>query len=440
MSVPVYQVEPHSPAAKKGIAPGDRIRSINGHPVTDVLDVDFYLAEERVELEVERPDGRIRTVKIRKEQYGEIGVSFETYLIDQQRSCRNNCIFCFVDQMPPGMRESLYFKDDDDRLSFLFGNYVTLTNVDETEIDRIIRMHISPINVSVHTTNPQLRCQMMKNRFAERSLQYLDKLAAAGISLNCQLVLCPGINDGEELARTLRDLSALFPAVQSIACVPVGLTRYREGLPVIAPYTADTAGAVIDQVEKFQREFLETHGERLAYPADEFYLKAGRPLPPAESYGEFSQLENGVGMLALFEQEFFHALEEMPAPTAPALCTIATGMDAAPFLEKLVDAAQKRWHTKLGSVAAIPNDFFGRSITVAGLVTGRDLIARLRELRASGQELGTRLLLPATMLRHEQDRFLDDITREEAEQALGLPLCLIEVDGGAFARALCGLE
>ena len=435
MSVRIFQVEPGSIAARARLERGDRIETINGNPITDILDYDFYAADETLCLEVEKRSGKHKTLHIRKEEYEDLGLQFETYLIDQQRSCRNNCIFCFVDQMPPGMRESLYFKDDDDRLSFLFGNYITLTNMKDEEIDRIIKMHISPINVSVHTTNPELRCQMMKNRFAGKSLSYLHKLANAGIHINCQLVLCPGINDGEELTRSLNDLAALWPSVQSIACVPVGLTRFRDGLPSLTAYTPQTARETIREIERFSSAFLKEHGTRLAYPADEFFIQAGLPFPNDAYYEEYSQLENGVGMISLLQQEFRLALAQFDPPLTSRRVTLATGTAAYPFLRGLVDELQKKWHTLPCEVVAIQNDYFGHSITVAGLITGTDLAAQL-----AGRDLGEELLLPACMLRHEQDRFLDDMTLEELQRRLHIPITLCENDGAALLYAICGVS
>ncbi len=432
MSVVITGVEPHSPARRHGIRAGMVLESINGHPIADVLDYWFYLMEKTVELSL-TDGGRLRTVRLHKAEYDDIGLQFETYLMDKQRRCANNCIFCFVDQMPKGLRESLYFKDDDARLSFLFGNYVTLTNLRQQDIDRIIAMHISPINVSVHTTDPALRCEMMGNRFAGEKLAYLRQLAEGGVRLNTQLVLCPGINDGEQLDRSLRDLGALGPAVQSIALVPVGLTRYREGLYPLRPYTAAEAAAVIDQCDAFALRREQADGERIAWPADEFYLRAGRPVPEADFYGDFSQLENGVGLMALLRREFIEAVEASEPCALRRRVTLATGVDAKEFLENLVAFLQQRWHNVECEVVAIRNDFFGPTITVAGLVTGGDLIAQLR-----GRQLGEELLIPSVMLRHEQDRFLDDVTVEEAERALGVPLKPVRNDGYALVEAILG--
>lgn len=431
VSVTVHAVSEKSIAAKKKIGYGDILHTINGNPIRDVLDYDFYAADSRVVLCMTTKAGKERTIKIKKDEYEDLGLSFETYLIDRQHTCRNDCIFCFVNQMPPGMRDSLYVKDDDDRLSFLFGNYITLTNLPEEEIDRIIKMHISPINVSVHTTNRELRCSMMKNRFAGTSLDYLDKLAAAGITINAQLVLCPGINDGDELSRTLSDLSKLYPAVQTIACVPVGLTKYRDGLPHIDPYNEHTAGETIDRIESFAAAFFEEHGTRLAFPADEFFILANRPIPEASYYESFDQLDNGVGTIALQREEFFAALETSPETIPDTKVTIATGVAAQPFLQQLVDEAKKKWHNLECNVVAIQNDFFGHTITVAGLVTGRDLLSQLENV-----PLGDRLLLPNCMLRHEQDRFLDDVLLSDVKARVGVPVQLVSNDGEELLSAL----
>lgn len=434
MSALITAVEPGSPAARHHIQPQDTLLTINGHDVEDVLDYRFFMVDAHVELTVRDGEGKVRRIRIHKDEYEDIGLGFATYLMDQKHSCRNKCIFCFIDQLPPGMRETLYFKDDDARLSFLMGNYITLTNLSEREVQRIIDMHISPVNVSVHTTNPELRVKMMGNRFAGQSLAHLWKLARAGTHINCQLVLCPGYNDGAELDRTLRDLEAYYPAVQSIAAVPVGLTRYRQGLCPLRPFTRETAARVVRQIERFGEESLRRHGVRLAFASDEFYLQAEIPIPDADFYGEFQQLENGVGMEALFVREFRAALAAGPTPPpSPRRISAATGMLAYPLIAKLAGEAQKAVAQLDCRVYAIHNDFFGPGVTVAGLITGRDLIAQLR-----GRELGSELLIPSSMLRQEGDCFLDDLTPADVERELHVRLRVVETDGGVFLDALAG--
>ena len=430
MSVVISQVEPHSVADRKGIRAGDLLLSINGNEIEDVLDYRFYIVNDRLTLRLLR-EGKERTVTLRKREEDDPGLLFETYLMDRQQSCRNQCVFCFVDQLPKGLRETLYFKDDDSRMSFLFGNYITLTNLTEHEVERIIRLHISPINVSVHTTNPELRVKMMKNRFAGESLKILYRLAEAGTKLNCQIVLCPGYNDGAELDRTIRDLTGLCPAVQSVAVVPVGLTRYREGLAPLEKVTPEKAAEVIDQLEAAGEDCLRRFGVRIVYPSDEFYLKAGRPIPEAAFYGDFDQLENGVGMCALMKQEFTAAVEDTPADDETRRFSVATGMGFYPLLREMVDFARQKWHNLEGVVYGIENDFFGHDINVSGLITGRDLIAQLQ-----GKPLGDRLFLPACMFRSEGDVTLDDVSVADIEAALGVPVVQTSGDGYALLSAL----
>lgn len=434
MPVQIMGVAAGSPAAKAGILPGMYLISLNGHPVEDVLDYQFYAAERRLEIELGSGDGRKR-VKVKKGEYDDLGLEFETYLMDRQHSCKNKCVFCFVDQMPPGMRDTLYFKDDDSRLSFLFGNYITLTNLEEKDIRRIIDMHISPVNVSVHTTNPELRVRLMANPRAASSLRYLEMLAGGGVKVNTQIVLCPGLNDGAELERTLGDLSALWPGVQSVAVVPVGLTKYREKLYPLRPFTPEEAQAVIEQVEGFTARFFERQGARLAYAADEFYLKAGRPLPDADYYGEFNQLENGVGLLALLRQELTEALEGSVECDKKRCVSVATGVAAADFIREMTGMISRRYPGFRCRVFPVVNDFFGHEITVAGLVTGQDIIRQLK-----GEELGEALYIPSVMLRHEQDRFLDDLVPADLERELGVPVCTVDNDGYEFLGALMGEE
>ncbi len=431
MAVAIKKVLPGSLCWKKGVREGDQLISINGNPITDVLDYQFYITESKLTLVVRRDESHYLMMKIKKEQYEDIGLEFETYLMDRQRSCTNDCIFCFVDQMPLNMRESLYFKDDDARLSFLFGNYITLTNLKQSEIDRIIRMRISPINISVHTTNPELRCKMMHNRFAGEKLSYIKQLTDAGITVNCQLVMCPGINDGEELRRTLSDLGQLYPGIQSVACVPVGLTKYREGLYPLERYRKDTAREVIETVGEFADEFERVHGTRLAYASDEFYLRAELPLPESDFYEDFAQLENGVGVIANLKDDFYSLYHQLEGDDKIRRISIATGTDAAPFIEGLIDEMKKKWHNLEGRVYPIRNDFFGETITVAGLVTAQDIIAQLKD-----QELGDVLILPNCMLRHEQDKFLDDYTVEDVEQALQIRVKLIGTEGDALLEGI----
>lgn len=431
MAVTISGVKPRSPAARKRVAAGDVLKSINGHAVEDVLDYQFYLTDGRLTLCLDTPRGE-RTVTLRADKLGDIGLEFETYLMDKQRSCRNNCIFCFIDQLPHGLRDSLYFKDDDSRLSFLFGNYITLTNLTERDVERIIEMHISPVNVSVHTTDPALRCRMMNNRFAGDALKYLYQLAEAGIALNCQLVLCPGYNDGDALSRTMEDLARLFPAVQSVAAVPVGLTKFREGLTPLRPFTREEAADVIARMEGMADRLEAEHGHRVFFPSDEFYLTAGLPIPAADRYGDFLQLENGVGMIALMREEFYAALEEAEELTRTRRLVVATGVSATPLMEELVAAAKAKFPALQAEVKTVVNRFFGERITVAGLITGGDLIEQLRDIPAD------EVTVPRCMLRREGDMFLDDTTPDEVAAALGMPLTVNDGDGADFLRVLLG--
>ncbi len=431
MAVMITHVQADSIAAMKKISKGDRLVSINGHEIADVLDYRFYLFEPRLTLCLQTAAGKTRTVRIRKPEDEDIGLEFETYLMDSQHTCRNKCIFCFIDQMPPAMRPSLYFKDDDSRLSFLFGNYITLTNLSEHEVERIIAMHISPINISVHTTNPDLRCRMMNNRFAGETLSLLRRFADAGIRMECQLVICPEWNDGEELVRSMRDLAALGCAVESVAVVPVGLTKYRDGLTPLRPFTAEESAEVIKTVTRFGDEQMMKTGNRLVYPADEWYVQADLPIPEPEFYGEMSQLENGVGLVALLRSEFANALKNGDTTRAVGTDTvIATGVAAAPILEELVSDAADKIENIHARVVAIKNDFFGETITVAGLVTGGDLRRQLQGIACE------RVLIPDCMLRHEGDRFLDDMTPEQLAVELGVKVEVISTDGNALFEAL----
>ena len=424
MAVKITGIIPGSPADKAGIQPGDVLISINKNPIIDVLDYRFYMTDVHLELLLHNEAKELRTVAVRKGEYDDLGLEFETYLMDKQMGCRNKCIFCFVDQTPKGMRPSLYFKDDDTRMSFLFGNYTTLTNLKDGDIERIIKMHISPINISVHTTNPELRVEMMGNPSAGEKLRYIKMLTDGGIKVNSQLVLCPGINDGEELERSIRELSALCPNLQSIAVVPVGLTKHRDGLYPLRTFNAEEARKVVEVTERWGDKLGAEQESRIVYASDEFYLLAGLPIPEPEFYGDFDQLDNGVGLLALLEQEFRAAMMQAGEFTEEKHITIATGELAYPMMCGFAQRIMEKFPTVKIGVEKIVNDFFGHTVTVAGLVTGQDLIAQLK-----GKELGSELLIPSTMLRHEQDRFLDDVTREEVEQALSVTLCTTENDG-----------
>ena len=434
MAVKIMQVAKGSPADKAGVRADEMLVAINGNAIEDILDYQFYATEKKLLVDLEL-DGKTRSVKIKKNQYDELGLEFETYLMDKQHHCKNKCIFCFVDQMPPNMRETLYFKDDDARLSFLFGNYITLTNMEQKDIDRIIKMHISPVNVSVHTMNPALRQKMMLNPKAASSLDYLRQLADAGVKINTQLVLCPGINDGDELRYSLQELGKLYPSVESIAAVPVGLTRFRDGLYPLEPYTKEGAEQVIEIIHSFADDFYKEHGVRLAYPSDEFFLKAERELPDDEYYGEYNQLENGVGLLALLRQELTYALEDWEDDGVSRRISLATGEAAAEFLRGQVARVKEQFPGLDCTVYPIHNDYFGPNITVAGLVTSTDLIAQLK-----GKDLGEELLIPGVMLRHEQDKFLDDGTVEDVEKALGVPVRTVDNEGSQFLMALLGAE
>ncbi len=412
---------------------GDTVVSINGNAILDVLDYKFFAYDRELDVVLRRPDGSEYGVKVRKGEGGDLGLDFGSYLMDAPRSCANACVFCFIDQLPRGMRRTMYFKDDDARLSFLLGNYITLTNLSEREVERIIALHVSPINVSVHTTNPELRCKMLRNPRAGESLDVMRRFAEAGIVMNCQIVCCPGLNDGAELGRSMRELEALWPAVHSVSIVPVGLTRFREHLYPLAPFTPEHAAETVDLVEAFSEGCLRRHGSRIFFCGDELYLKAGRALPDEAFYEEFTQLENGVGMLRLLETEFRSALKLADAPDGRDF-TIAAGVAAAPLLEKLLLLAREAFPTLRGRVVAVENDFFGRSITVTGLVTGGDLIAQLK-----GRELGERLLISQNMLRRQEMDFLDDVTLEGASAALGLPIYPVECDGFALCDAMFGI-
>ena len=433
MSTIITSVDRHSPAERAGITPGEQLLTINGHQIIDVLDYRFYGYDTDCCLELREPAGTVRTVSLRKPEGRDLGLNFDTVLMDEMRSCANHCIFCFVDQMPPGMRKTLYFKDDDARLSFLQGNYITLTNLTDREAQRIIDLRISPINVSVHTTDPQLHCTMLGNKNALRSLDYIRAFCKAGIVMNGQIVVCPGWNDGGQLRRTLRDLTEM--QFSSCSLVPVGITKYRQGLAKLRPVDAATAAEIIDIADEYGRENLERFGTRRFFCADELYLRAGRPLPRAEYYEGYRQLENGVGLMRSLEDDFLAGLATVDVPVRFSPFTIATGTAAAPFLGGLVQRAQADYPGLRGQVIAVENDFFGHTIDVAGLLTGQDISAQLR-----GRDLGDRVLIPIHMMRHGETVFLDDYTVERLSRELGVPVQVVDEDGFALVDAMFAAE
>ena len=432
MSTVITSIDPHSPAEKAGITVGEQLLEINGHKIVDVLDYRFYGYDPETVLRLER-DGHVRTVTIRKAEGQDLGLNFPTYLMDEMHRCANHCLFCFVDQMPPNMRPSLYIKDDDERLSFLLGNYTTLTNLSEREAQRIIDLHISPINVSVHATDPQLHCTLLGNKDAERSLEYIKAFCKAGIVMNGQIVVCPGWNDGDALRRTLRDLTDW--QFSSCSLVPVGITKYRKGLARLRPVDRDCAREIIAIAEEFGQENLWRFGTRRFFCADELFLRAGLPLPEEEYYEGYRQLENGVGMLRSLEQEFLSAmkLEEPDAVSRPF--TIATGVAAAPFMRELMGKAKAYFPRLDAEVIAVENDFFGHTIDVTGLLTGQDIAAQLR-----GRVAGRRVLLTVHMLRHGETVFLDDYTVERLSHELGSPVRIVDADGGDLLDAILETE
>jgi len=431
--VKIASVKKGSLSDKAGIKAGDILISVNENDIADVLDYRFYISDGEIALLIHRGP-ELFTVNIKKGEYEDIGLDFETYLMDEKRSCRNGCVFCFIDQNPSGMRESIYFKDDDSRLSFLSGNYITLTNLKESDIDRIIKMRMSPINVSVHTTNPELRCKMMKNRFAGSSLSYLKKLSDAGITINAQIVLCKGLNDGAELDRTMRDLYALYPALSSVSVVPAGLTKHRDGLYPLESFSPAECAQIISQVNAFGDKCLGEVGSRIFCCADELYLKAGIPFPDASYYGDYPQFENGVGMIVSMKSEFDGEMEYLSEDYDLSLekkYSIATGEAAFEFISSLSDTLCKKCPKLSGNVYKIENEFFGKSITVAGLICGRDLISQLED-----KPLGDTLYISKNMLRAEGDLFLDGTSVEDAQKALNVRIVTVPTDGYEFIKAI----
>lgn len=426
----ISKVDPGSIGEELELEPGDCVLTINGNPIEDIFDYEYYVNSPSMLMTVRKADGEEWELDIEND-YEDLGLTFENGLMSEYRSCSNKCIFCFIDQMPPGMRETLYFKDDDTRLSFLQGNYVTLTNLKEKDIERIIRFKLAPINISVQTTNPELRCKMLHNRFAGQSLKLIDRLYEAGTPMNGQIVLCKGVNDGEELKRSIEDLTKYIPCMQSVSVVPVGLSKYRDGLYPLEPFTKEDACQVIDLIEMWQKKLYTEHGIHFIHASDEWYILAERPLPEEERYDGYIQLENGVGMLRLLEDEVAEELSKREGDDRHRHVTIATGKAAAPSLEKHMQKIREKYPNVQAEVITIINYFFGESITVSGLITGKDLMEQLE-----GRDLGDCLLLPCNMLRSGKNVFLDDVTVEEVEERLKTPVQIIDEPGSDLVKAV----
>ena len=429
----IASVEVGSIAEEMGIEAGDKLISINDTTIEDVFDYHFCVNDEEVTLLIQKANGEEWELEIEKEYDEDLGIVFEQGLMDEYRSCRNKCIFCFIDQMPKGMRETLYFKDDDSRLSFLQGNYITLTNMSDHDIDRIIKYHLEPINISFHTTNPKLRCEMLHNRFAGEALKKVDRLFEHGIQMNGQIVLCKGINDGEELERSIHDLTQYLPYLQSVSVVPVGLTKYRDGLCELESFQKEDAIQVIETIEKWQRIIYETYGTHFIHAGDEWYIMAERELPDESQYDGYLQLENGVGMLRLLMDEFEEAYAEMQGDDREREVSVATGRLAYPYLQQLLNKLQEKFPKVKAHLYAIRNDFFGEKITVSGLITGQDLIAQLKE-----KPLGEALLLPCNMLRDGEEVFLDDVTLQDVKDSLQVRVDIVKLSGQDFIRTIIG--
>ncbi|MBE6537440.1 MAG: DUF512 domain-containing protein [Ruminococcaceae bacterium] len=436
--VKITGVEKKSLAEKSGVLSGDVLVSINGNEISDVLDYRFYLSEKKITLKLTRADSEY-TVSIKKGEYDDIGLCFETPLMDEKHSCKNGCIFCFIDQNPEGLRESLYFKDDDSRLSFIHGNYITLTNMTERDVERIVKMRFSPINISVHTTNPELRVKMMKNKRSGEVLKYLDDFKSAGLSMCGQIVLCKGVNDGEELLRSMNDLSGYFPEMSSVAIVPAGLTKFRDKLFPLTDFNEQEAGAVIDMIDSVAERMLDLHGSRMFFAADEFYIKAKRPIPEEVYYEGYPQIENGVGMIRSFLEDFNLAWEDISDMSdflkAERRVSIATAKAAYPFIKKSCDMLSGFIKNLKINVYEIINEFYGESITVTGLLTGCDMYSQLLD-----KELGDELFIPENSLKADEDIFLCGMTREELSRKLGVKVTPLESDGYEFVRAVIGAE
>lgn len=428
----IKKVDPDSIADQLELEPGDAVLSIDGKELEDIFDYEYYINNESILMVVRKQNGEEWELEI-ENQYEDLGITFENGLMSEYRTCRNKCIFCFIDQMPPGMRETLYFKDDDSRLSFLQGNYVTLTNMSDHDIKRIIEFKLAPINISVHTTNPVLRCKMLHNRFAGEALSKIKQLYDAGIPMNGQIVLCKGVNDGEELERTISDLTEYLPHMQSVSIVPVGVSKFRKGLYPLEALNGEDARKVIETVERWQEKLYKTHRSHFIHASDEFYILAGRSMPEEKRYDGYVQLENGVGMTRLLEEEVTEALKKIKGDNQAGEVSIATGKLAAPYMEEHARRIMEKFPNRKVHIYTITNVFFGEQITVAGLITGQDLISQLK-----GKKLGSRLLLPECMFRSGEEVFLDDLTRTDVQNALQVQVDIVKSSGQDLVQAVLG--
>ncbi len=429
----VKEILEGSIAQEMEIEPGDNILAVNDHPIEDIFDYQYLINDEYIELLVRKSDGEEWLLEIDKDYDEDLGIVFENSLMDNYKSCYNKCIFCFIDQNPKGMRDTIYFKDDDSRLSFLQGNYITLTNMKEKDIDRIINYHLAPINISVHTTNPKLRCSMLNNRFAGAILDYIRKFYEAGIPMNGQIVLCKGINDGEELWRTISDLMEFVPVMESLSVVPVGLSDYRDGLFHLEPFNREDACEVIDIIEHFQKKAFEKHGTHFVQASDEWYINAGRDFPEADRYDGFIQLENGVGMVRLLMDEFDEEWSSIEGDDREYEVSMVTGVLVYDSIKLLADRIPEKFPNVKVHLYKIINDFFGHRITVTGLLTGGDIRKQL-----TGKPLGQRLILPSNTLMADEQKFLDDVTLAELTDALQVDVCIVESSGADFIHAVIG--
>ena len=429
----IKEVYPGSIAEELEIEPGDVLLSINDQSIEDVFDYRYMIKDEYIEVLIRKPDGEEWVLEIDKDYDDDLGIEFENQLMSDYKSCSNKCIFCFIDQMPPNMRETLYFKDDDSRLSFLQGNYITLTNMKEKDVDRIIKMQLAPINISVQTTNPELRCKMLNNRFAGEKLKFLDQLYEGHVEMNGQIVCCKGVNDGKELERTMDDLSKYLPFMRSVSVVPAGITKYRDNLYPLELFTKEEAGEIIDMIESRQKKYYEEYGLHFMHASDEWYITAGRDFPEEERYDGYLQLENGVGMLRLLFEEFTEGYKSLTGDERQEELSIATGKLAYPYISAMAEKIEEKFPNLEIHVFSIRNDFFGERITVSGLITAQDLTAQLK-----GERLGSRLLIPCNMLKTDEDVFLDDFTVRQVSDALQVPIDIVKSSGQDFIDAVIG--